>query len=151
MNEHEINIVLAHSVGLENAVKDLSSAISAANQSNPYGMPGIVYKLADDKLGFSLRVHGRDLVPKYEQLRSHDGDFPELYARITLCFPDREGRPDQPVFAVLIDRNGRFSVDGTTNLRYDLAARQHFDYARQQLTLGIVAAVRKEMPIFQLS
>ena len=147
MNGHEINIVLQHGVSLENVVKELSAAICAPNESNPYEMPGIIYKLAKDQLGFSLRVHGRDLVPKYEQLRSHDGDFPELYARITVCFPDRDGHPDQPIFAVLIDRDGRFSLDGTVNFRYSVTKRQEFDYARQQLTVGIAGAVREKMPI----
>ena len=38
-----------------------------------------------DAIGFSVRVHGRDLLPKYEQLKNGNGEFPEPGGRKTVA------------------------------------------------------------------
>jgi hypothetical protein len=149
MNTHAIEVLLKHSASLETAVKDLSQRICAANESSPYNVPGLTYNLAKESLGFSVHAHGRVLLPWYEQVTEGDGDFPKLFARITLCFPDRDGHPDEPVFTISMDSIHGLSIDGTPRFYYDMTPANSLDYSRQQLSYRIGSAIRRSCQSFK--
>ncbi|QIN60907.1 hypothetical protein SBC1_08860 [Caballeronia sp. SBC1] len=146
MNTEELRIMLERGIAIEAAVAAMSSSICAPNKSNPYAAPGLVYEPVENGMGFKVRLHGLAIVPKYEQVKDGEGQFPALFGRITLCFADDEGYPGKPLLKILINPRGHFSLDGTKNFDYGIG-EDVLDHARLRLSLTIAEAVQAEIPI----
>jgi hypothetical protein len=142
----EIKYLLEQGARLDAELTKLSKALAMPNQSAPYAVDGISY--APTSSGFSVRLHGLTLLSVCDQVKDGTGDFPELFARITLCISTNEGLPSTPVHIMLLDGKGNFSLDETKNVRFNMSNNaQNADLARQQLSLVIAEAVQKNLPL----
>jgi hypothetical protein len=99
---------------------------------------------------------GQIEMPEFEMTKialSNFGAHHHFDAKIAVVTPahaphkrSTAGRPVQRVLAVLIDREGNFSCDGTTHFRFGIADQQKTDLARMQLSLALAGAIQPRLP-----
>ncbi|MFM0059202.1 hypothetical protein PQR64_26580 [Paraburkholderia phytofirmans] len=146
MNTHEIKDLLQGGADLEKAVKELSRGLCSANKTDHYATPGLEYVQVADSIGFGVRLHGITLLPRYEQLKDGAAEYPRLFARVSLCLPDAEGRPGELVHSILINLQGHFSIDGSKHFEYS-ADPQKLDHSRHRLSCAIGEAIQTRLQV----
>ena len=140
---HEIQYLLEQSGRLDAAVAAFSQYVRDWTESAANTLPSIRYVFAES--GFTVEMHGVKLTPNYEQVKDGPAQMPTLYARVSFCPVDRDNHLGQALHSILIDENGNFSFDGTTNFAPNVAHKPGRDYAVKQLSLLIASAVQDSL------
>jgi hypothetical protein len=138
----EINYLLGHSAVFDLLVKEFTQNLVDWGKSQ--SMEGISYSVNDS--GFTVAVFGLTLKSRYEQVKDAAEQFPDLYARISVCLSDDEGRLSTPVHTILLDKNGTFSADGTKDVRFHRGDLELRALGFKSISMLIASAVIDGLP-----
>jgi hypothetical protein len=141
VHAQEIKELLEIGSELDDAVGRWGAAMLAANTSHRFVIDSAILEPVQSAVGFVAKLHGLTLVPSYTQVKTEVDHFPSLLGQVSICFSDHEGRPGEPLFRVLINRDGRFSLDGTENDLYGIVG-DALDHGRFRFLLTIAEKVQ---------
>jgi len=149
-NVDEVKHLLQQGDALNRAVNVLANGLETKNTLSQYLIDGITYKSLADGCGFTVTLNGITLLPRYQQIRGSAGSYPKLLAKIELCYPTDQGKCGEVAFLILLDTQGNFSLDGSTEFRYTVAGSpdNSSQFAQYRLSLAIAHALHTKLPIF---
>jgi hypothetical protein len=141
----EVKYLLEQAQILDLIVGEFAQNLVSWSESNP--IQGMTYRI--NGAGFTVTVFGMKLASRYEQVKDGDGQFPDLYARISLCVLDQGEHLGRPVHAILLDRQGAFSVDGTKDVRFHRGDQGLLSFGFKGLSNLVASTVIDLLPTIQ--
>lgn len=139
----EIKYLLGQSAKLDVAVAEFAKNLAASQHVEPW--PGVECNVAGKQI--TVTLHGKTVRSRYEQLRSHDGEDPLLFARLSMCLVGDDDTLGDGVATVILDRNGDFFVDGTAKVRFGSSDVQMREYGFREFLKRIASAIVETLPI----